>query len=91
MVCLQKNNNGKNFMKNKNFIWLDEAADMIGVHKTTIVHWIKKKKIINKKHPSDLTPSEKNFRCPLYTRVGSRYRFKREDIEKFIETQVEEE
>lgn len=72
-------------MKNNNFVWLNEAAEIIGVHPTTIVHWIKKQKLINRKHPCNLTESEKNFRCPAYTRLGSRYRFKREDIEKFIE------
>lgn len=72
-------------MQNNDFIWIQEAAEMIGVHPTTIKQWIEKKKRINKKHPCALTDSEKNFRCPPYTRLGSRYRFKRQDIEKFIQ------
>lgn len=74
-------------MKNNNFIWINEAAEILCVHPTTIIQWIEKKKKINKKHPCELTKAEKNFRCPPYIRVGSRYRFNREDIEKFIEDQ----
>lgn len=72
-------------MKNNDFVWLHEAADIIGVHPTTITHWIEKKKRIDEKNPSDLTKSEKNFMCPPYTRIGARYRFNREELEKFIQ------
>lgn len=72
-------------MKNDDFVWIKEASDIIGVHFTTIIHWIKKKQKIDAKNPEELTYAEKTFRCPPYTKIGSRYRFKREDIENFLE------
>ena len=75
-------------MENKeknNFLSIKKAADMIGLHQYTLRDWIKKYELIKKKNLNELTESDKIFRCPTYARIGNRYRFKKEDIEKFIE------
>lgn len=73
-------------INNKND-WIDakEAAKLLGLHHYTLYGLIKKNEEMKKKNPDEFTESEKNFRCPPYGRIGSRYRFIREDIEKFIE------
>ncbi len=60
----------------KNFVSIDEAAKLLQIHRTTLFGWIKKSKQSGEKTGKKL--------CPHYHRMGSRYRFKREDIENFI-------
>jgi predicted DNA-binding transcriptional regulator AlpA len=66
--------------KGKKFITLTEAAHLMGINRTTLHLWIKKDQNIKK---NNLPPSE-DFKCPPYGRMGNRYRFLREDVEKFI-------
>ena len=73
----------ENKVENK-FLSLKEAAMMIGIHHYTLHEWIKKHHNIKIKNENELTDSEKKFRCPPFSRIGKRYRFTREDIEKFI-------
>ena len=73
----------------RNFIWLKEAADLLNVNIVTLREWIKKYETIKKKKPDELTESDKKFRCPAYGRMGSRYRFTRESIDKFIKESMD--
>ena len=68
-------------IEEKDFIGLEEAARFLGVHKNTLHHWVKKD--WENKTNNNTTPNK--FLCPPYTRIGSRYRFRREDIEKFMQ------
>jgi predicted DNA-binding transcriptional regulator AlpA len=61
------------------FISMDEAAKLVGVHRTTLFSWIRKNKEDD---------GQKKIACPSYQKIGCRYRFKREDIEKFIKESV---
>lgn len=71
--------------KEKNeFLSIKEASAIIGIHQYTLHEWIKKHQNIKIKNENELTESEKKFRCPPFSRIGKRYRFTREDIEKFI-------
>jgi len=63
----------------KDHINLKEAADMIGVYRTTLQKWIEKD-IENKKN--NIFPDRPV--CPRYGKIGARYRFIREDVEQFI-------
>lgn len=65
----------------KNFITVQEAAHLMGVNRGTLRLWIKKDETIKENN----LPIPKDFICPPYGRMGNRYRFLREDIEKFIE------
>lgn len=75
----------------RNFIWIDEAALLLNISRVTLHSWIKKYERIKNKNHDELTDSEKNFRCPPHGRIGSRYRFKKEEIEKFIEESMNRE
>lgn len=63
------------------FIGIKEAAKILGIHKNTLYQWVTRD-WASKNNKSDLS---NKFLCPPYIRIGSRYRFKREDIEKFIQ------
>lgn len=69
----------------KDYFGLDEACKILGVHRTTLMVWIRRNEEIRKKNPDELTESDKKVKCPPYGRVGIRYRFKKEDLEKFIQ------
>ena len=58
----------------RDYLSMHEAAIMLGIKRQTLLKWTKIRKHID----------HKDFRCPPYYRIGSRYRFKKEDIEKFI-------
>jgi predicted DNA-binding transcriptional regulator AlpA len=74
-------------MKNKGKIFLNltEAAEMLGIHRTTLHSWLKKDKELKK----NKMVGTGDFKCPPYGRMGGRYRFLREDIEKFIKASME--
>lgn len=57
----------------KEFLSLKETADMIGIHRVTLQKWIQK----------DSKTKELMDRLP-YGRIGGRFKFLREDVEKFI-------
>ena len=76
--------------KKEDFIWIQEAAEMIGIHPVTLSDWIEKHDRLKSKNPDELTKSEKKFRCPPYGRLGSRYRFRKEDVEQFIKESMGE-
>lgn len=71
----------KNF--DKEFINFMEAAKILGIHRATLHAWIKKDQDIKRNNSSEGC-STLNFKCPPYGRIGNRYRFRREDLEKFI-------
>lgn len=71
-------------MENKKFITNQEAADLMGISRSTLAGWIKKDQNIKKNN----LPIPENFICPPYGRMGNRYRFLREDIEKFIKNSM---
>jgi predicted DNA-binding transcriptional regulator AlpA len=86
-VRISGSKKGKKFMKNKDktFITRKECAKLLEIAPLTLDRWIKKDQEIkgnNKK-------IDKNFKCPPYGRIGNRYRFRREDIEKFIKESME--
>jgi predicted DNA-binding transcriptional regulator AlpA len=66
--------------------WIDakEAAKLLGMHPYTLYGLIKKNEGIKKKKPEELTEADKKLRCPPYARIGTRNKFTREAIEKFI-------
>lgn len=68
----------------KNYISIDEAAKLLRVHRTTLHSWIrrdvKEKKETNESEWEKL----KKIKCPPYSRIGARFWFRKEDIEKFI-------
>jgi hypothetical protein len=67
--------------KEKNdLLSVKEAATLLGVHQFTLHGWIKKDQESKKNN----IETQKNFKCPPYGRIGNRYRFRREDIEKFL-------
>lgn len=68
------------------FITLDQASEILGVHKTTLQSWILKDKLY-KQNPA-IAP--KDFKCPPYGRIGYRYRFRKEEIERFIKESMGE-
>lgn len=78
-------------MTNQKFIWINEAADLLGIKRMTLYAWIRRNEEIRKKNPNELTESDKRNKCPSYGKMGSRYRFKLEDIQKFIEESMNHE
>lgn len=66
--------------KEKKFITIKEASHLMGISRSTLALWIKKDQNIKNNN----LPMPENFICPPYGRMGSRYRFLKEDIEKFI-------
>lgn len=58
------------------FLSMQQAAEMLCIKRQTLHLWTKK----NRENP--------NVKCPPYSRIGSRFRFKKEDIEKFIEESI---
>ena len=66
--------------KEKKFITIKDAANLMGINRATLRLWIKKDQDIKDNN----LPVPKNFICPPYGRMGNRYRFLREDVEKFI-------
>lgn len=64
----------------KDFISVDEAAKLLGVHRTTLRAWVLKEIKIKKNN----LPYPELFKCPPFGRIGSRFLFRRDDIEKFI-------
>lgn len=71
--------------KDENFIGIDEAAKILGVHRNTLQRWLQKD-WENKNKGNKIILN--NFLFPPYFRIGSRYKFKREDIENFIQNQL---
>lgn len=65
----------------KDFINFREAAKILGINRGTLHGWVKKDQDIKKSN----LPAPLKFKCPPYGRIGNRYRFRKEDIEKFIE------
>jgi excisionase family DNA binding protein len=55
------------------YMTLTEAAKALGIHRTTLQKWM----------------TRSDFKCPPFGKMGGRYRFKREDIEKFIKESME--
>lgn len=66
--------------KEKKFLTIMEAADLMGINRGTLRSWIKKDQNIKNNN----LPIPKDFTCPPYGHMGNRTRFLREDIEKFI-------
>lgn len=71
--------------KDKIFLNLTEAAELLGIHRTTLHTWLKKDKELKKNKIVDAG----DFKCPPYGRMGGHYRFLCEDIEKFIKESME--
>lgn len=71
--------------KDKFFLNLSEASELLGIHRTTLHSWIKK----DKKLKENKMVGAGDFRCPHYGRMGGHYRFLREDIEKFIKESMD--
>jgi predicted DNA-binding transcriptional regulator AlpA len=67
-------------IEEKDFVGLTEASKILGVHRNSLYQWVTR----DWKNKNNKLSTTK-FLCPPYTRIGSRYRFKREDIEKFIQ------
>lgn len=71
-------------LNGENFIGADEVANMLGIHKTTLHGWLRKDQT-NKKNKIE---AKDNFKCPPYGRIGSRYIFRKSDVEKFIKDSI---
>ena len=71
--------------KDKNFFSCDEAAKFLGIHRTTLLSWMRKDMEFKK---NNIIPPP-YFKCPPYGRMNRYYRFKREDIEKFLKESME--
>ncbi len=76
-----------NMLKEKEeiFIGIDEASKILGIHRNTLQRWCQKD-WKNKSSGNKIILN--NFLCPPYIRIGSRYKFKREDVKNFIKNQT---
>lgn len=85
--------NGEKMTINNKNEWIDakEAAQLLGMHPYTLYGLIKKIEDLKKKSPDELTESDKKLRCPPYARIGTRNKFTRQAIEKFIEESMNRE
>lgn len=81
-------------IEKKIFIGVTEVAEILGVHKNTLHRWLKKdwEKNNNKKEIDKTSKNKQqiNFLLPPYKRIGIRYKFLKEDVEKFIKDSIKD-
>lgn len=73
-------------LNEKKYLTLSEAAKYLGISRQTLQKWIERDKQ-NKKFNSPIMGKQK---CPKYGQVGVRYRFWKEDVEKFLKESMGE-
>jgi len=70
---------------------IDEAASILGMHKSTLYGIIRQYEAIKNKKFQGLPYKDKIFNCPPYIRIGKRLKFTRESLQGFIDDSLREE